>query len=83
MLQGDTLAPYLFAIMIDYCMRKAISGDVENLGFTFEQRKSLGILPKNIMDVNFADDVALLSEDIRSATELLHRVESGAAYIRT
>ena len=39
-LQGDTLAPYLFAIVIDYCMRKAISGDEERLGFTLQQRKS-------------------------------------------
>ena len=26
-LQGDTLAPYLFAIVIDYCMRQAIGDD--------------------------------------------------------
>ena len=80
-LQGDTLAPYLFAIVIDYCMRKAVNGDDEKLGFTLEQRKSRRIGPKNITDVDFADDIALLSEDIRSATELLHRVESAAANI--
>ena len=73
-LQGDTLAPYLFAIVIDYCMRKAISGDEERLGFTLEQRKSRRVGSKNITDVDFADDIALLSEDIRTATELLHRV---------
>ena len=28
-LQGDTLAPYLFAIVIDYCMRQAIGDDAE------------------------------------------------------
>ena len=80
-LQGDTLAPYLFAIVIDYCMRKAISGDEERLGFTLEQRKSRRVGSKNITDVDFADDIALLSEDIRTATELLHRVESAAANI--
>ena len=48
-------------------------------GFTLEQRKSRRIGPKNITDVNFADDIALLSEDIRTATELLHRVECAAA----
>ena len=37
--------------------------------------------PINITDVDFADDIALLSEDIRSATELFHRVESAAANI--
>ena len=80
-LQGDTLAPYLFAIVIDYCLRKAISGDEERLGFTLEQRKSRRVGSKNITDVDFADDIALLSEDIRTATELLHRVESAAANI--
>ena len=80
-LQGDTLAPYLFAIVIDYCMRKAISGDEERLGFTLEQRKSRRVGSKNITDVDFADDIALLSEDIRTATELLQRVESAAANI--
>ena len=55
-------------------MRKAISGDEERLGF-----RRVG--SKNITDVDFADDIALLSEDIRTATELLHRVESAAANI--
>lgn len=80
-LQGDTLAPYLFAIMIDYCMRKAINGDDEKLGLTLERRKSRRVGPKNITDVDFADDIALLSESIMSATELLHRVELAAANI--
>ena len=81
MLQADTLAPYLFAVVIDYCMRKAVNGDDEKLGFTLELRKSKRIGPKNITDVDFADDIALLSEEIRSAPELLHRVESAAANI--
>ena len=37
-----------------------------------------GFRPKNI---DFSDDIALLSEDIRTATELLHRVESATANI--
>ena len=80
-LQGDTLAPYLFAIVIDYCMRKAISGDEERLGFTLESRKSRRVGPKITTDVDFADDIALISQDIDTATELLHRVESAAANI--
>ena len=80
-LQGDTLAPYLFDIVIDYCMRKAISGDEERLGFTLEQRKSRRVGPKSITDVDFADDIALLSYDIRTTTELLQRGESATANI--
>ena len=32
-LQGDTLAPYLFALVIDHCRRKAVNGDDEKLEF--------------------------------------------------
>ena len=32
-LQGDTFAPYIFAIMLDYCMRQAIGDQQETLGF--------------------------------------------------
>ena len=38
-LQGDTLAPYLFVIVIDYCMRKAVNDDDEQLGVTLEHRR--------------------------------------------
>ena len=60
-------------------MRKPISGDEERLGFTLEQRISWRVGSKNTSDVDFADDIALLSEDIKTATELLHLVESAAA----
>ena len=51
-LQGDTLAPYLFAIVIDYCRRQAI-GDDE---LTRERRKSRRVGTKIITDVDFAHD---------------------------
>ena len=35
-LQGDTLAPYLFVIVIDYIMRTATDGK-EHLGFTLKE----------------------------------------------
>ena len=38
-LQGDTLAPYLFAIVIDYCMLQAVKGNEEQLGITIERRR--------------------------------------------
>ena len=80
-LQGDTLAPYLFAIVIDYCMLRAINGDEERLGFTIERRRSRRIGPKTVTDVDFADDIALLAESIENARELLHRVEKSAASV--
>ena len=38
-LQGDTLAPYLFTIVIDYIMRMAIDGK-EELGFILNPKRS-------------------------------------------
>ena len=38
-LQGVTLAPYLFTIVLDYVMREATS-KAENPGFTLRKRRS-------------------------------------------
>ena len=39
-MQGDTLAPFLFIIVLDYALRKAISGREQELGFTLTPRRS-------------------------------------------
>ena len=36
--QGDTLAPYLFFVTIDYCMRTSIADDEEDIYFPMEER---------------------------------------------
>ena len=77
-LQGDTLAPYLFCIVLDYVMRKALHGKEEALGFTIEHRRSSRYPPVVITDLDFADDIALLCEEIEAAQELLLNVETEA-----
>ena len=57
-MQGDTLAPYLFIIVIDYIMTRALEGQV--FGFTLHQRKSSLHPEVKITDADFADDLALL-----------------------
>ena len=74
-LQGDTLAPYLFIIVLDYALRKAINGREEELGFCLKKRRSRRIGPETITDLDFADDIALLSEQIVQAQNLLTGVE--------
>ena len=39
-LQGDALAPYLFAVIIDYTMRQAAGDEELNLGFKLDKRRS-------------------------------------------
>ena len=74
-LQGDTLAPFLFVIVLDHAMRQAVSGREEELGFTIHPRKSRRH-PKTVLtDLDFADDISLLSDEIEQAQELLLSVE--------
>jgi hypothetical protein len=74
-LQGDTLAPYLFIIALDYALKRAIDGKEEELGFTVIPRKSRRIGPVTKTDFDFADDIALVSNTAEQAQALLHRVE--------
>ena len=74
--QGDTLSPYLFVIILDYALRKTIKGHEEELGFTIVPRRSQRVHPIVLTDLDFAGDIALISDSVRQASELLQRVES-------
>ena len=74
-LQGDTLAPFLFVIVLDYAMRKAIEGKEQTYGFTIEPAKSRRVKAKTITDLDFADDIALISDLVSEAQQLLLAVE--------
>ena len=74
-LQGDTLAPFLFIIALDYALRCATSGKEEELGFTLEKRASRRVAAKMITDLDFADDISLLSDTVEQACTLLKAVE--------
>ena len=74
-MQGDTLAPFLFVIVLDYALTKAIAGREEELGLTLTPRRSRRTPAKSICDLDFADDIVLMSNLISQATELLRSVE--------
>ena len=78
-LQGDTLAPYLFIIALDYALRMAITGKEETFGFNIKKRQSRRVGPICLTDLDFADDIALVSEQVDQAQQLLERVEAEAA----
>ena len=80
-LQGDTLAPYLFIIALDYALGKAINGREEELGFHIQRRQSRRIRPVCIFDLDFADDIVLISEQVKQAQTLLDRVETAVAVL--
>ena len=74
-MQGDTLAPYLFVIVLDYAMRKAITGRENELGLTLQHRQSSRFPEQSICDLDFADDIVLLSNEIEQARKLLQSVQ--------
>ena len=81
-LQGDTLAPFLFIIVLDYCLRSAIPEDrAQELGFTIKPRLPRRIRKQVITDLGFADDLALLSDTVEQAQELLLALEQHAAKV--
>jgi hypothetical protein len=75
-LQGDTLALFLFIIALDYALREA-TGEMHT-GFTLKSRRSSRHLATYITDSDFADDLALLSDNLEEAQLLLLRLEVAA-----
>ena len=79
-LQGDTLAPYLFIICLDYVLRTSIDEIKEN-GFKLTKESSRRYPAKTITDADYADDIALLANAPAQSKTLLHSLEWAAAGI--
>ena len=73
-LQGDTLAPYLFIICLDYVLRTSIDKIKEN-GFEQTKKRSRRYPAKTIIDTDYADDIAILANVPAQAENLLHSQE--------
>ena len=79
-LQGDTLAPYLLIICLDYMLRTSIDKIREN-GFVLTKKISRRYSAKTIIDADYADDIAILANMPNQAETLLHSFEWAAAGI--
>ena len=79
-LQGYTLAPYLFIICLDYVLRRSIDKINEN-GFELRKKRSRRYLAKTITDADYNDDIAILANTPNQAETLLHSLEQAAAGI--
>lgn len=78
-LQGDTLAPFLFVIVVDYALRQSVD-TIRDKGLMVGRRSGRQS-GKYITDLDYADDVALITEHITSAQTLLISFEEAAAKI--
>ena len=76
-LQGDTLAPFLFIIVVDYVLRMSVD-KINNLGLEIQPRRSSRNPAVYLTDTDFADDIALISGSLINAQNLLLSLESAA-----
>ena len=72
-LQGDTLAPFLFITLLDYVLRETLLDNID--GFTITPRRvrviRIGVLV-------YADDIAIISDTIDKAENVFRRLELNA-----
>ena len=79
-LQGDTLARYLFIFCLDYVLTTSIEKIREN-GFELTKERSRRYPATTITDADYADDIAILANTPDQAETLLHSLERAAANI--
>ena len=73
-LQGDTLAPFLFIIVLDYVLRLSLD-TINDKGLQIHPRRSRRQPATHITDLDFADEIALVSDLVTNAEAFLHSVE--------
>ena len=78
-LQGDTLVPFLFVICLDSMLRISID-KCNDYGLTLELARSRWFPTKKTTDENYADILALLSDNSYNAQKLLHILEQSSAF---
>ena len=77
-LQGDTLAPYLFVIVVDYILRHS-ADSIYVKGIDVKPNKTTRDSSKYLTDLDYADDITLLSQLLLDGQELLLSLEEAAS----
>ena len=73
-LDGDTVAPYLFIICLNYVLRMFIDRMKEN-GFKLTKERNRRYPAQTIMDMDYADDIALLANTPAQAESVQRSLE--------
>ena len=60
-LQGDVLAPYLFVLVVDRILHRALDNKPFGVLLKSKGTKSRGLQETRLTDINYADDIALLA----------------------
>ena len=77
-LQGGTLSPYLFIVLLDFTLKKTLQDDV---GFVVCKQNGSRHPAIHIGVLAYADDICLLAESIDVVECSLHRLETSATEI--
>ena len=78
LLQGDTLSLYLFIVLLDYALKKALLDDV---GVVVRKRNGSRYHAIDIGVLANADDIILLAKSVDDVVCSLHRLECFIAEI--
>ena len=78
--EGDTLAPYLFIICLDYVLRTSIY-QIKYEWLYAKKGKTTTIFCRNCIDADSADDIALLANTSAQAESLLNSLEQASGDI--
>uniref|UniRef100_A0A1I8IR39 Endo/exonuclease/phosphatase domain-containing protein n=1 Tax=Macrostomum lignano TaxID=282301 RepID=A0A1I8IR39_9PLAT len=78
-LQGDTLAPFLFVLVLDWVLRTALPSDAD--GFMLCRRTSSRHPEKRLSLLGYADDLALLASTADGAQRMLDSLVAIAATV--
>ena len=78
-LQGDTLAPFLFVLLLDWVLRTALPTNED--GFVLCRRTSRRHPEKRLCVLGYADDLALLASTAEGAQRLVDRLTEAAARV--
>ena len=77
-LQGDVLAPYLFVLVIDRILHKALDNKPLGILLRSSGTKSRGIQEFRVKDIDYADDIALLAETKHEISEMIEATANEA-----
>ena len=78
-LQGDTIAPFIFIVCLDYVLMNSLDIN-SNLAFTLSQRRSRSSPEICITDIDYVDDIAVITDSVNAAMTLLHNIEERSSY---
>ena len=79
MLQGDTLAPFLFVLVLDWVLRADLPNDDD--GYVLCRRTSSRHPEQRLALLAYADDLALLASTAESAQRMLNTLAEAASRV--